>query len=502
MIVCPSCGANLKFDAKSQRMKCDFCGSLFDPKEFDVQNDAEEHEVPAEQVEQVEQVTDDDTYDVTIYTCPQCGGELLSVDQNTAAAFCSFCGASTILSSRIAKGKRPEFIIPFSKTKEDCKEAYLKLTKKAWFLPKEYKSKESIDGFRGIYMPYWSYDVKQDGPVRLSGETEHRSGDYIITKHYSLTGEIDASYEGLSYDASSSFADNISEALAPFDIKERVPFEPAYMSGYYADIADVEEKVYSDEASEFAYDRSVERIKNETPEFRKYTIKGDKREGAKGPGTAFRSRAMKGHSSMFPVWFMSYRNGDRVTYATVNGQTGKVAADLPIDVKKYLIFSGILAVIIFVILNFFLVLTPKAVLITASILTICVFFINGIQRDTIKKAVTGENDKGVQNLNNRLRNKNGKDAGKKKEPKVSQEVPEAQMSGFEKITMILGIASIVIAILMLFVVKVVSDMPYYVICVFDAVVFILCFRYTLHNYNLMATRRLPQFDRKGGDDRA
>ena len=58
---------------------------------------------------------------------------------------------------------------------------------------------------------------------------------------------------------------------------------------------------------------------------------------------------MKGHSSMFPVWFMSYRNGDRITYATVNGQTGKVAADLPIDIKKYLLFSGVLALIIFAI---------------------------------------------------------------------------------------------------------------------------------------------------------
>ena len=109
----------------------------------------------------------------------------MSVDENTAAAFCSFCGASTILSSRIAKEKRPEFIIPFSITKDDCKEAYRKLVKRALFIPKEYKSEKCIDGFRGIYMPYWSYDVKQSGPVKLNGQPEHRSGDYIITKHYS-----------------------------------------------------------------------------------------------------------------------------------------------------------------------------------------------------------------------------------------------------------------------------------------------------------------------------
>ena len=40
MIVCPSCGANLKFDPQKQRMLCEFCGSDFDPKEFDVKADA------------------------------------------------------------------------------------------------------------------------------------------------------------------------------------------------------------------------------------------------------------------------------------------------------------------------------------------------------------------------------------------------------------------------------------------------------------------------------
>ena len=100
MIACPNCGANLRFDAKTQRMVCDFCGSDFDPLQFNVEKDAEEQAMAQEA-----EPADDggfETYDVTVYTCPQCGGELMSVDENTAAAFCSFCGASTILSSRPA----------------------------------------------------------------------------------------------------------------------------------------------------------------------------------------------------------------------------------------------------------------------------------------------------------------------------------------------------------------------------------------------------------------
>ncbi|MCR5604675.1 MAG: hypothetical protein K6G27_13380 [Lachnospiraceae bacterium] len=514
MIACPNCGANLKFNPKTQTMLCDFCASEFDPKLFGLDKDAEEQTIPQQEYgdgsEQEETAGEDyatDTYQVTIFTCPQCGGELLSVDENTAAAFCSFCGASTILSSRISRDRRPEYIIPFSKTKEDCKEAYLKLVRKALFLPKEYKSAEYIDGFRGIYMPYWSYDVVQEGKVRLKGERSHRSGDYIITDHYALTGEIDAAYDGLSYDAASSFSDSISEALAPFDVTKRVPFEPSYMSGYYADIADVDKKVYAEEASNFAYDRSLERIKEETAEFRKYTITEDNPKAAISSNpetrTAFSSKTMNAHSSMYPVWFLSYRNGDRVTYATVNGQTGKVAADLPVDVTKYLIGTAVLAVIIFMFLNMFLVLTPKVLLGTAVVLTVMEFIINMLQRSTIEDTVRGDNDKGLKHIINKKRLAS---ADRKKENSDvlpnQVRVEEAEMDGLEKILLATGIIMVIVELLTLFLIQPVHDMPYYVMVMINAVIFMFNFRYTFNNYNIMATRRLPQFDRKGGDDRA
>lgn len=492
MIVCPNCGANLKFDPKSQKMLCDFCESSFDPGQFNVEEDAQEQVIQEENPDSDEF----ETYDVTIYTCPQCGGELMSVDENTAAAFCSFCGASTILNARMAKGRKPEYIIPFAKTKEDCKKAYLDVVKKAIFLPKEYRSEDCIDSFRGIYMPYWSYDVKQKGLVRLNGETSHRSGDYIITDHYELTGNIEAEYDGISYDASSAFDDSISEALAPYDMNKRIPFEPSYMSGYYADLADVDARIYKWQAEKFAYTASLNRIKNETKAFKKYSITTPiTPSSSEMPKGAVPTKSDKGRSAMFPVWFMSYRNGDRVAYAAVNGQTGKVVADLPIDVKKYLISSALVAAIIFAILNLFLVMTPTTALIIASILTLAVFMINASQRSAIRKAERGEGDKGKESL----KKKETKEKGKKAK---GEKVEEAETTTFEKITTVIGIAAVVISALMVFMLKPVKDTPYYVMCIVEAVFFGLSFRHTLINYNVMATRRLPQFDRKGGDDRA
>ena len=61
---------------------------------------------------------------------------------------------------------------------------------------------------------------------------------------------------------------------------------------------------------------------------------------------------------MFPVWFLSYRKKDRVAYATVNGQTGLVVADIPIDPKRYLLGSLLLAIPIFALLAWSAILQP------------------------------------------------------------------------------------------------------------------------------------------------
>lgn len=169
MYECPNCGGNLKFDIESQLLKCDYCQTMKDPYEVTKDSDAQEYH----------------DFDVTVFTCPQCGGEILSTD-TSAAEFCSFCGASTILSSRISKEKRPSRIIPFKVTKDACKEAYVSRMKRAVFAPNELKDPKYIDSFRGIYMPYYAYHISQKGAVHLSGEKSYRQGDYLYKEQYAL----------------------------------------------------------------------------------------------------------------------------------------------------------------------------------------------------------------------------------------------------------------------------------------------------------------------------
>ncbi len=348
MAVCPNCGGMLRFDIKGQTMRCDSCASTFDPYAFEYGGSAEEST----------------EYDVTVFKCPQCGGEIYATDQ-TAAGFCSYCGSSNVLEGHLTKEKKPELIIPFKKTKEDCKSLFKKFTKRAIFAPSDFRSEGNVDSFRGIYMPYWLYDISQSGHIGVPTSRSHRRGDYIIHDHYMCSGEMDSMYNGVSYDASSSFADDISNEIAPFNVKDITGFSPSFLSGFYADVADVPASVYEETAVELARESSYNYLKKRSPMSGESFEKG-KEEVKSMIGTQVNAE----RSAMFPVWFLTYRHGKRVAYATVNGQSGKVSSDLPISVPKYLLCAGVVAAILFAILQIFFTILPSTLLAVISVVSV------------------------------------------------------------------------------------------------------------------------------------
>ncbi len=530
MYQCPNCGGNLRFDIASQALLCDYCHTSLDPYSVNKEQDAEERTM----------------YDVTIFTCPQCGGEIMSTE-TSAAEFCSFCGASTILSGRLSSEKKPNYIIPFKKTKEDCKEAYKKLVKHAFFAPKELKDSKFIEKFRGIYMPYWSYYVTQNGNVALNGEKTYRRGNYIYTDHYRLSCNINAYYKGLSYDASSSFDDTISQNIAPFDVKGMKEFTPSILSGFYADIADVGNEVYSVDAFDES-NSSTFSIITSSPEFSGFSINAP---GGAAMNSTLNTQCANVDSTMFPVWFMSYRKGNRVAYATVNGQTGKASADLPASVGKYLIFSFILAIPIFLLFNFLFTFRPVTTLVIASVLSLITSIIYNSEIAQIVKRDSREDDRGylVKNSGRMAYKRNPKVIKSKKKISAAnsgnivgiiififiavfaffvytqnissgtgrlpmiiilvgqiiaacighskvKKTPGISTAGVSALSLISVIVSTLIALI-----KPVSDIPYYAATVLSLIFVFVSIIQVMNKYNILATRPLPQFNRAGGDNR-
>ena len=141
-------------------------------------------------------------------------------------------------------------------------------------------------------------------------------------------GNSNLALEGYSRDASINFDDDISDALAPYEYRQQMPFAPGYLSGFYAESGDVSAHEYDSAINLETKDDAVNILVNDNAvksccENLKITPNPDEVRAKVNIESAKRT--------LNPVWFMSYRNGKQITYATVNGQTGKVAADLPLS---------------------------------------------------------------------------------------------------------------------------------------------------------------------------
>lgn len=469
MYACKSCGAGLRYDIATKKLVCDYCGSVSDMERFDELNGSKE----------------ENYFEATRFRCTQCGAELISAD-NTGATFCSFCGSSTILEGRLSNEKMPDFIIPFSRTKKDCAEAFKKKINSSFFAPKELADEAHIESFRGIYMPYWVYDVTQDSDFSLNGRTHTVRGNYEITRHYKLSGHIDAEYMGISHDASYEFSDDISEALAPYDIKETTDFHGSYLSGFYADISDVPAELYSKEAIEFANNASIAAIRSEGT-FKQYSI-----DGLSSSDSFFQTKLGKTQYGLFPVWFMSYKSKDRIAYVTINGQTGKVSADIPVDIKKYLITSLVVALPIFIILNMVNNITAPRMLLITIFISLYTLVSSLINAKNIMEKDLGLTDKGLQSHQAK---------GKKEKPSIFKILMERIFVKKELFGILLTFVSLFISV-GTYIINPIHDYVYYGAAMVAIVATCMGVIDIMKDHNILVTRKLPQFNREGGDDSA
>lgn len=332
MIACPSCAQRLQFDIATQRMYCTYCSNSYDPYSFD----SETGEAKQEK-----------SFDTYVWTCPSCGGQLDTPDGSDAMGFCPYCGGASLLFDRMRKQWRPKYVIPFSVTKEQCKQAYLAAAKKNRFVSKRYKDPELLEGFRGIYMPYWTYRLLHKGFYYIPAETPQNPNGYDFNiKRYEIEGAINLELDGYAHDASSAFEDRISQNLEPYYIEERKPFAPGFLSGFYTIAGDIPRSKLDEWVVENAKQTILRKLI--APDTQVGQVLREKNVLPQLGHAHVPAEITEVEQCLYPVWFLSYRQGKQLTYAAVNGQTGKVFVDFPASMPRVLALGFGFAALFFV----------------------------------------------------------------------------------------------------------------------------------------------------------
>lgn len=462
MIKCPNCTAQLAFEVTDQKVKCDYCGCSFEPSELNASlNVADEH-VTTEVQEVKEEI------EATSYNCDNCGATLLVYD-DTAVTFCNYCGSSNMIKSRLIKQTKPDYIIPFEITKEKCVELYKKKIKSNIFAPRHMLDDVVVNNFRGIYMPYEIYNYKTNPNLLCRGRKFYkRVGNYDYYHIYTIKGDLDGYVKGLAYDGVSRFHDRYSQAIAPYNYSKIQEFNPAYISGFYADSIDIGNNLYNLTAQKKA--EQVARI----------ILRKDKRfmqYGCTDPTVTLNADERK--VAMYPVYFLGMRDKENknIYYAVVNGQTGKVAIDIPIDYTRYIVISLILAAVLFF---FFQLLTlnvfvPLFFSMGAAIIT---FIMGRVLTSNINKHKTLEDDIGYQHKN-------------KEKKTVSKRVG--------LISIICPILAFVLPFLVL-ISSLASDLYFYGTAIISCLLVLITFYDIVVKYNELSKNKIPQLEKRGGDN--
>ncbi len=327
---CPCCSGYIEFDTKAQKMKCPYCDTEFD---LDTLNEYDA-DLKEEAPDSMEWTSPEHTWEgeetdgMATYVCPSCAGEIIT-EVTSAATLCPFCGNPVVFKGNLSGELKPDLVIPFKLDKKAAVKAFSDHLCGKWLLPRVFKNQNHLDEIKGIYVPFWLFNADADATMRFrASRTRHWSDSkymYKETSYYSVVRSGSLGFDKVPVDGSRKMPDDLMESLEPFDYREAVDFQTAYLSGFLADRYDVP----STECTE----RSNEMVKHSTESTLAATVRGYST--VVPEYTSVTLSDGKTLYALLPVWLLNTTwNGKQYTFA-MNGQTGKFVGNLPTDMAAY-----------------------------------------------------------------------------------------------------------------------------------------------------------------------
>lgn len=321
---CPSCGANLKYDAENSGMKCEYCGFELNMSGeiSDVENDflsLEKHPKWGENVQ--------------IAVCKNCGSNNI-ITSSTISFNCPFCNSPTIISIEEFEGLKPDRVIPFKIDVKIANENYKKWLKKKFFAPNNIKKDIPNPINNSIYVPSWTYDSESFSEYKgrlgkhytvTVGSGKNRR-TVTRTRWFRISGVHKKNIDDILICSGNKISQKELDKIAPFDTNNSFVFDDRYLAGhsaehYIIDVQDgwnnakviIKEQIKREILNKYIYD--VVDYLNFTPVYTNIKYK----------------------YVVLPIWLSHFTYKNKVYHYMSNGETGKISGSYPLSVWKILL---------------------------------------------------------------------------------------------------------------------------------------------------------------------
>lgn len=326
---CPCCGDALTFI--DETLHCEACGNNFTLDAIQQVSEAEGETRGASKYDwehyEPRNYEDNSEVDLANYNCPSCGAEITG-DDTLGSTVCPYCGQSTIVKGQFEGTLRPDYIIPFKVDKKAALAALEGNFKNVPFLPDTFKNKKKIEEMVGVYVPFWMFDCDCNAAISYNAQriTTWSDADYNYTKtdYYKLFRSGSVGFANIPVDGSEKISNAYMEAVEPFRYDDAVEFSGVYLAGYLADKYDVTAEESRERANERVKNSTISVFSNTTDEFSSVIPENSSINFSNG----------KIRYSLLPVWMLHIKYMNKMYQFAINGQTGKVVGEYPIDNGK------------------------------------------------------------------------------------------------------------------------------------------------------------------------
>jgi hypothetical protein len=243
-------------------------------------------------------------------------------------------------------------LLPFALDKRRATAASEKWLASLWFAPSDLKARAFIDEYlRGVYLPHWTYDmhattrytgqrgedywVTETYTAMVNGRPQVRTRQVRKTRWYPASGTVDNVFDDVLVPASNSLPRDRVDSLTPWDLRELVPFDGAYLAGFVAESYSVTLPQGFDEATirvQATIDASIRR-----------DIGGD-HQVIHSKNSRYDDITFK--HILLPIWLTAYRYSGKTYRVMINGTTGELSGERPYSAIKITlaVFAGLLVV--------------------------------------------------------------------------------------------------------------------------------------------------------------
>lgn len=324
---CPQCGASARFDVARGCVGCPFCGWADETGADVVGREAAGGEFTREALDRGAQGFGIDRRELGCGAC----GAVVAVEAGALAATCPFCASNQVAIREHAtvSGLRPTAILPFAVRAETCRSIAGTWLGQGWFHPQDLGKLARVEGFVGIYVPYWTFsaDVRSSWEAEIGTEREevstNRDGERetrtVIDWRWK-SGSVTLTPRDLLIPGTTKLSARLLTRIeSAFALDGLATYDPKLLAGFQAQTYDVplpdaweagRHRMREDARSACERDTGSSHVRN-------FSMTADLDDES-------------WRHVLLPIWVSAYRYADRTWVVVIDGSKGRAAGQKPI----------------------------------------------------------------------------------------------------------------------------------------------------------------------------